>query len=52
MIDVSGSGARTKQDAQGAWESAAFPWTDAAFRPPEVDDVVVYEFDVREWRAR
>jgi 1,4-alpha-glucan branching enzyme len=29
--------------------SAPFPWTDAAFRPPEIDDMVVYELNVREF---
>ena len=27
----------------------AFAWTDAAFRPPEVDEMVVYELNVREF---
>ena len=26
-----------------------FAWTDAAFRPPEVDEMVVYELNVREF---
>ena len=26
-----------------------FPWTDAGFTPPEVDDMVVYELNVREF---
>ena len=29
----------------------AFPWTDAAFRPPEVDEMVVYEVNVREFNT-
>jgi len=29
--------------------AAPFEWTDAAFRPPEVDDMVVYELNVREF---
>ena len=29
--------------------AAPFPWTDAAFRPPEVDEMVVYELNVREF---
>jgi 1,4-alpha-glucan branching enzyme len=29
--------------------AAPFAWTDATFRPPEVDDMVVYELNVREF---
>jgi len=29
--------------------ATAFPWTDAGFRVPEVDDMIVYELNVREF---
>jgi hypothetical protein len=29
-----------------------FPWKDAAFSVPEIDEMVVYELNVREFNAR
>ena len=32
-------------------QAAKFPWTDGAFQPPEVDDMVVYELHVGEFNV-
>ena len=32
-------------------QAPPFPWADAAFVPPEIDDMVVYEVNVREFNA-